>query len=365
MIVSTSKRSSLGHMPCLDGLRGLASLVVLFGHARDFGLPTFVDRGARDCGVLIFFALSGFLMGSLYLSKPPTVENIRNYAAARIGRILPIYFIVVLASFLLAHFISHFVYSINLIQLLRLFTFNGSASVFWSIGPEVQFYVVFVALWMLSHRVGRFWFVLIVLALSAVCLTTIRVWPGIFVASKFHIFALGALAAILRERISGRMSAILVILGHSVAAAILVTFLFPGFDRAVFGLAAHDVSFSAFYGSIPRVFAASVVVFSLSFVSRPALLVFANPVMVGLGRWSFSLYLLHLAVFDLALRTGLFTGLPGWMITLALACLSIAIAWLSYRTVEDPLHRYTRSLLRYHAEQGTRPQPEFSTFGPR
>ena len=51
------------HMPCLDGFRGLAAVMMVLGHAGDFGLPSGIDGGASHCGVLIFFALSGIFDG--------------------------------------------------------------------------------------------------------------------------------------------------------------------------------------------------------------------------------------------------------------------------------------------------------------
>jgi peptidoglycan/LPS O-acetylase OafA/YrhL len=45
---------SLGHRPALDGLRGIAVLLVMLGH---FGVPGFGDAGV--VGVSLFFVLSG------------------------------------------------------------------------------------------------------------------------------------------------------------------------------------------------------------------------------------------------------------------------------------------------------------------
>ena len=59
------------HYPCLDGLRGLAALMVAFGHAGYFGWVRLVV-GAATCGVILFFFLSGFMMAHHYLTDVPS-----------------------------------------------------------------------------------------------------------------------------------------------------------------------------------------------------------------------------------------------------------------------------------------------------
>jgi peptidoglycan/LPS O-acetylase OafA/YrhL len=96
-------------------------------------------------------------MGDIYLSQPPTRTNASNYIVARFARIVPLYFLVVILSFSIFRFLDPgFAYQITSTQLLRLLTFNGSVSVFWSVGPEVQFYAVFVLLWLVFARIGLF-----------------------------------------------------------------------------------------------------------------------------------------------------------------------------------------------------------------
>jgi len=207
------------YMPCLDGIRGLAALIVVFGHAPSLGFSTTIQPHSRDYGVLVFFVLSGFLMGDIYLLQTPTRSNISNYIVARFARIVPLYFLVVILSFATFQFLDpNFTYPITSVQLLRLLTFNGSVSVFWSVGPEVQFYVVFILLWLICAR-SRLAFFVFAICLSAFCIATIKMWSGVFILSKFHIFACGAMLASIRRSV--RLSGTSILAAHIASIALL------------------------------------------------------------------------------------------------------------------------------------------------
>jgi peptidoglycan/LPS O-acetylase OafA/YrhL len=82
-----------GRLPCLDGLRAVAVLIVVAYHS---GLGNF-----GDLGVSIFFVLSGFLITHLLLneeSKTGTV-SLRAFYWRRTLRIFPAYYCFIAASF--------------------------------------------------------------------------------------------------------------------------------------------------------------------------------------------------------------------------------------------------------------------------
>ncbi len=89
----------------LDGLRGLAILLVFIFH---YGGGLQSTKPAQRlagyftqfswCGVVLFFALSGFLItGSLWETNH-TLHRLRNFYARRALRILPLYFLALLAT---------------------------------------------------------------------------------------------------------------------------------------------------------------------------------------------------------------------------------------------------------------------------
>jgi peptidoglycan/LPS O-acetylase OafA/YrhL len=83
------------HIPQLDGLRGLAVLLVLVGHSAIAftGVPAFdwID-GYTSLGVQLFFVLSGFLITRILLDAKDRPHYFRNFFARRSLRIYPLYY---------------------------------------------------------------------------------------------------------------------------------------------------------------------------------------------------------------------------------------------------------------------------------
>jgi hypothetical protein len=78
-------------IPELDGLRGLAALLVLIAHY--FG---YVAHGTKALafdwlGVDLFFVLSGFLIGSIILANHTQPNFFLSFYLRRAARIVPVY----------------------------------------------------------------------------------------------------------------------------------------------------------------------------------------------------------------------------------------------------------------------------------
>ncbi|MGZ6035283.1 MAG: acyltransferase family protein, partial [Myxococcaceae bacterium] len=96
-----------GHLPGLDGVRGLAILMVMAVHfVGDASARSHVQRvvvkGASYgvLGVDLFFVLSGFLITGLLLEAKGQPHYFRNFYARRTLRIFPLYYLVLAALFL-------------------------------------------------------------------------------------------------------------------------------------------------------------------------------------------------------------------------------------------------------------------------
>lgn len=142
------------HYPGLDGLRGIAIiLVLLVHHFGNYLLPSW-----GWIGVDLFFVLSGFLITDILLQSDTQFSTLRNFFARRALRILPLYY---LSLILLFHLLPSLGFSLPGLSynkeqegLFWLYLQNyyfathlptGNEVVmthFWSLAVEEQFYLI-------------------------------------------------------------------------------------------------------------------------------------------------------------------------------------------------------------------------------
>ena len=158
------------HLPALDGLRGLAILMVMilhFGGATErsmSGANLWFSRltGAGWCGVDLFFVLSGFLITGILFDAKGTAHGLRNFYARRVLRIFPLYYGTLLVLFVVCPLLARgatpgldkvgqqqgwlWLYISNFAAVfIGDKTFTGGlvqAGHFWSLAIEEQFYLV-------------------------------------------------------------------------------------------------------------------------------------------------------------------------------------------------------------------------------
>ena len=174
-----------GRMPALDGLRGIAILLVLAhgfdviqtshgpGHAVDLAL----DLGW--IGVQLFFVLSGFLITGILLDTRKAPGYYTNFLIRRVLRIFPLYYAVLIVAFVVAPHVFHVPpghgeHQIWLWTYLTNFAepFGRGEPVFphfWSLAVEEQFYVLWPVVVYLAARRGTIAIgsVLVVFAIAA------------------------------------------------------------------------------------------------------------------------------------------------------------------------------------------------------
>jgi len=199
-IASASERR--GVIPCMDGVRGFACLLVLVAHSVRYFMPRDSDlrpftAGLGKTGILIFFVLSGFMMMYHYhTSRQLSARYWYAFAIRRFFRIYPAYVFTVLLFCLFSSYTHmHWGY---LPRYLFLMEFNVRTHL-WSIPPEITFYLLFpllsCALFILPvHRHGKL--AILCATLFTLCLIPFDV-PQTSVIGNLKYFLAGMLAAYL------------------------------------------------------------------------------------------------------------------------------------------------------------------------
>ncbi|MDB4932022.1 MAG: acyltransferase 3, partial [Myxococcaceae bacterium] len=164
---ATTASAAPAHLPALDGLRGVAVLLVMLCH---FGPELPVGTRAANAvarflsagwvGVDLFFVLSGFLITRILLAARGSPGYFKNFYARRVLRIFPLYYATLLMVFVVLPWLgataapepaaSHqawlWTYTSNLlVARLRSFVFLTPAANlnhFWSLAIEEQFYLL-------------------------------------------------------------------------------------------------------------------------------------------------------------------------------------------------------------------------------
>lgn len=163
------------HIPSLDGVRGLAILMVLGSHlfASNSAMSGPVVRLVGDFlgyglfGVDLFFVLSGFLITGVLVDSLDGADFFKNFYARRALRIFPLYYGVLLVLLVLTPILAlHwrgmgwlFVFYVQTLRPHTLGNFTPGRGIglnhFWSLAIEEQFYLVWpaVVFWVRDRRV--------------------------------------------------------------------------------------------------------------------------------------------------------------------------------------------------------------------
>ncbi|ULR42541.1 acyltransferase [Rhizobium sp. K102] len=327
------------YIPSLDGLRGLAALLVVQAHiGLIFPSATLhvVTMGSEAVG--LFFALSGFLMAHLYGSRPVTRENVLDFLVSRFARIYPVY----LAAVLLVAMLSS-IQDLNFVQpinggtdFVRHVFLLGSSGVFWSIPPEIQFYLLFPVLWLCLARPHRHSGVIAGFAIVVVVDGLLELpGPGILLLSKLPYFLFGALAGALHSHLERWTPS-------------AVTGIFTLVLLAVFFTYRHVLpNFSPEFWGLQSAVAAAVIVALVARQPPIAARVLAAAPVRFLGTISFSLYLFHVPIMFLVHRT-FETLLPEPALIAAALFVAVGGAWFLHETIEVPSRRLLVTLWQRH-----------------
>lgn len=342
------KQFKLGYNPALDGLRGIAIMLVLMSHAH---VPLF---DGAFFGVDIFFVLSGFLITSLLLmewGEHGKLDYWRFYRR-RFFRLMPALLLFLGTYALLAPFIwpdLDDVYTDVLWSALYLadygiafFDHPDTILHMWSLSVEEHFYLVWpplLALFVRSvqRREATLWKLILGLWILA---TLWRIfWVGqeqVFYAIffRFDTRASGLLAGALLAAIMVERPDFIHALGRNMRYALWL----PLFIPLILELGWDDYNALVWGMTVVECAALVVLVAVLPSQARSTGLIsqmLSTPALVYLGRLSYGVYLWHYPVVRY-LRAEY-----SWPVVVILGtAISLGLAALSYYTIERWAMRY-------------------------
>ncbi|TRX50216.1 acyltransferase [Fulvivirga sp. M361] len=336
------------HIKSLDGLRGLAVLLVLLSHSSLLGLkflPFLSFEYTGTYGVYLFFVLSAYLLDKqicrAFVDGNSGTKFWINYFLRRFLRIYPLFFVAVIFNYFL--FVSEYsIYSIPISKedipphLLMVY----GKHIFWSIPVEFKYYflsplIVFVAYKYLNFDNGKTLIFFIGLVFLSLALSYLRVLGYFGTVSYFPIFLAGTFLAII-ETNSNVMQAVRKWIDFLTIISLLIIVLTSKviwkdllhFEQFPF----HGLKFYTLYGVCWGFLLAKVLNGGRNFIT----ILFEFKALRFLGNISFSAYLWHIPVLYFTTKSGFFD--PGYGVYLFFTG-TILISSISYFVIEYPLSK--------------------------
>ena len=361
-----TRTQRLVHIRELDGLRGVAALMVLFHHVWSTSYPAAGTRLIAQAsalskygrtGVDLFFVLSGFLITSLLMKARHSPRYYQDFYWKRVLRVLPLYVVcllgvalfqrgslpgVLMAGFFLANFSSVF--------------HIASTGPFWTLAIEEQFYILWPTV-VRRRNVNTLQHWALLFGCGCMLLRLVAAWFGHY---NYYLsflrcdgLAFGALLACWfmqgGERLGGAARERRTLALAPVAGVLLAAWGFTAHTSTVRGVALA----AAIAQTGVTLLAGSIVGLLIRHRGTASLAIFRGPVLTFVGLISYALYMLHfyvLQVWDHVAGAPVNTSNTAFAErTLGILGISLALALLSRYVLELPALRLRRYVLPPHA----------------
>ncbi len=339
------------HIPELDGIRGLAILLVLAYHYVGVPIPSDAGKGLAFIrqllsngwsGVDLFFVLSGFLIAGILIDNRSADNYFRVFYTRRISRIFPLYYSFLIVFVLLRAIapkvgfldsslfsdalplLPYFVYVQNFVMAVRGTFGNEILAVTWSLAIEEHFYL-FLPWFVRRSRPSRLAINLIFLIGITLILRTF-LGGGTFIGFVVTPWRLDSLL----------LGALLALVFRAPRAVDWVRSNLR-WIKAGFGVLALFFIYSSIFepfGSLDHLFAFGLLyagLITLALANQAGLLArfFRQPLLMSVGRISYGIYILHQFVNGI-IHSLLFKSVPSFHnpATALATCLALAVTYL-------------------------------------
>jgi peptidoglycan/LPS O-acetylase OafA/YrhL len=348
------------HLRALDGIRGLAVLMVLVFHifqvepapAQSLLRLGYSATRFGQTGVDLFFVLSGFLITGILFDTKKTSRFFINFYGRRALRIFPLYYGVLVVFLLLlprlvggplthVPYVCFWTFTSNFA--LTAGAEGGALGHFWSLAIEEQFYLVWpMVVFALSRRA-----LMRVCILSLAAAAILRVWVESQGISSFMLtlcrldtLLLGAMVALAARSPLGEKD------WTRPALLIAVTAFMASLPLCLFMRGSGSAWLAAVKYPLIALFYAAFLVLGITASPRsPSGKVLCSSLLRSLGKYSFGIYVYHPPLIG---AIGYMFEILGWnrspsgagagfVLTVKIAAIlaaSLGAAWLSWNLYE-------------------------------
>ena len=380
------------HVPALDGVRGLAILLVMLIHlwcmpaTGPVELTFAVSANLGWCGVDLFFVLSGYLITGILLDAKGAEHYFRNFYVRRVLRIFPLYYLIlVLSLYVLPRALPadkaerfgtiaddaryYWLYVSNFAIARAGKTRHGVLDVTWSLAIEEQFYLLWPAVVALCSRRA------LVRIAAGLAVTSLLARLGLHYLSSYNNFSIyvltpcrldglatGAILAVWAREPGGlarfqrpARAAFFAILPVVIAIPLVEQVIAPN----DFGVGYGSVFITVGFTLLAALFGALLILVVSAEPGSRLHRAFSSKFLRTFGKYSYGVYLFHLPIRAL-IRDRIFgpanrearihsprllgSELPGQLLFYLVAgAAALGVAWVSFQVFEKQFLKLKRA----------------------